>query len=62
MTSDDWASLMMKCGGEGRYAHRPATMMFERGGEGVRGETLYRCSMWGGRKFVGRTAVRNNID
>jgi hypothetical protein len=62
MSMDEWRALIMMCGGEGRYAHRPVAMMFERGGEGVRGGALYRCSICAGRKFVWRTAVLNNID
>lgn len=62
MAEDEWARLGMMCGGEGRYAHRPVPMMFERQGEGVRSGAIYRCSICGGRKFVWRTAVMSNIE
>jgi hypothetical protein len=62
MSQENWAALQMMCGGEGRYAHRPVAMMFERGGEGVRGGAIYRCSICAGRKFVWRTAVRDNLE
>lgn len=62
MSGAEWPVLGMMCGGEGRYAHRPVPMMYERLAEGVRGGAIYRCSICAGRKFVWRTAVLNNLE
>jgi len=57
----DWSQLRPECGGKDEDKHFPATMIFQRLGQGIRGGALFVCPVCGRSKFFWKSAILEGV-